>query len=507
MGLVKRQIFSLFTVLLLVGLWSWNTFPGRFWGPFLTALSLLLFLGGLFLHRGELRDPLKRRALLFSGNLLLEVGLLLGILVAVNLLALRFQRRVDFTEGKVYSLAPQTVQILKSLKEPISVYAFFSEALIGNGEETLRLYSHFGKRKFTYTLVDPNRNPGLARRFNVTADGTVVILYRERQEKLMALSEEELTNGIIKLTRERSQTLCFLKGHGEGELEEREREGLSTLKGTLEKMGYNLRTLSLAEEGGIPEECTLLVVAGPKKGLFPAEASLIGGYLRDGKSALFLLDPGGDSLIPEMLKPYGVSVDNDVIVDLVSRTLSGDPLMPIVEEYQYHEITKHFKLPALFPLARSVSAVTPLPSNVTVVELAKTSKNAWGETDLAREGTSGRIAYTEGRDRVGPLSLAVAVESVLPGTQRTGRTVVVGDSDFAKNGYIGASGNENLLLNIIAFLSQEENLISLTPRAARTSSVTLTRGQGNFVFFLGVVLIPLVLFLVGMGVWLRRRRL
>ena len=176
MGLVKRQIFSLFTVLLLVGLWSWNTFPGRFWGPFLTALSLLLFLGGLFLHRGELRDPLKRRALLFSGNLLLEVGLLLGILVAVNLLALRFQRRVDFTEGKVYSLAPQTVQILKSLKEPISVYAFFSEALIGNGEETLRLYSHFGKRKFTYTLVDPNRNPGLARRFNVTADGTVVIL-------------------------------------------------------------------------------------------------------------------------------------------------------------------------------------------------------------------------------------------------------------------------------------------------------------------------------------------
>jgi len=126
---------------------------------------------------------------------------------------------------------------------------------------------------------------------------------------------------------------------------------------------------------------------------------------------------------------------------------------------------------------------------------------------LAREGTSGRIAYTEGRDRVGPLSLAVAVESVLPGTQRTGRTVVVGDSDFAKNGYIGASGNENLLLNIIAFLSQEENLISLTPRAARTSSVTLTRGQGNFVFFLGVVLIPLVLFLVGMGVWLRRRRL
>ena len=128
------------------------------------------------------------------------MGLLLGILVAVNLLALRFQRRVDFTEGKVYSLAPQTVQILKSLKEPISVYAFFSEALIGNGEETLRLYSHFGKRKFTYTLVDPNRNPGLARRFNVTADGTVVILYRERQEKLMALSGG-LTNGIIKLTR------------------------------------------------------------------------------------------------------------------------------------------------------------------------------------------------------------------------------------------------------------------------------------------------------------------
>jgi ABC-type uncharacterized transport system involved in gliding motility auxiliary subunit len=84
--------------------------------------------------------------------------------------------------------------------------------------------------------------------------------------------------------------------------------------------------------------------------------------------------------------------------------------------------------------------------------------------------------------------------------------VVVGDSDFASNGDLGVGGNRDLFLNIVNWLAQQENLISVRPRDPQERRITLSAGQDRFIFWLTVLVIPGVILLGGVQTWWRRRR-
>jgi ABC-type uncharacterized transport system involved in gliding motility auxiliary subunit len=430
---------------------------------------------------------------------------------------------VDFTAAKLHSLSDQSVKVLKALKNDVSIKAFFREGNYSRGtfENLMKIYAYESPR-IKAEFIDPDKNPGLVKRYAVTQDGTTVFESGDKDGRISTTSEEDVTNAVIKLTREKKKAIYFLEGHGEASVEESGDGGYSTVKGDLEKLGYEVKKQALALSEGFPADCALLVVPGPKKALLPNEIETIGKYVDRSGRVLFMIDPETDPGLSPLLAGYGIRLRNDLIVDTVSRLLGGDYFMPVVSEYEAHEITKGFRYATFFPYARSVEDSETKPEGATLTVIAKTSPNSWSERQLDQK----QVKFDKDVDGPGPISLAL-VETLKAkpkekgaetagtdkGTAGAGtetpeaRLAVIGDSDFATNRYIGLSGNGNFFLNTANWLTEEADLISIQPRTSSPRTIQLSPAQGRLLFFVSVILLPLALLVVGVTVWLRRRAL
>jgi len=165
---------------------------------------------------------------------------------------------------------------------------------------------------------------------------------------------------------------------------------------------------------------------------------------------------------------------------------------------------------SFFPFARSVQPLKELPSGVTVDTIFKSSERSWGETDLKRLG-HGEAELDEKVDLKGPLPMAVAVtKEVKPSSDKgpamKARLVVVGDSDFPQNQYFHTQGNGNLFLNMVSWLAQEEDLISIRPKPPEDRRIMLSKSQQTRLFYLTIVVLPGAVLVAGVMVWSRRRR-
>jgi len=248
--------------------------------------------------------------------------------------------------------------------------------------------------------------------------------------------------------------------------------------------------------------------------------------------------------------------------------------MPIVSEYEYHQITREFRYATFFPFARSVSVAEEKPEGISADILAKTSPNSWSERQLKET----QVTFNKDKDKEGPIPVA-AVVTVEPkqeekeepkeekqteveeksekeikkeakeakpeeeaekaeekdkkgpevkGEKQTeeeketkaeeekkeedkvkqeGRLAVFGDSDFASNRYFNFSGNGNLFLNTVNWLTEEADLISIQPKTSSPRTIHMTATQGRMLFFVSLIILPLVALVTGISVWMRRRSL
>ena len=183
--------------------------------------------------------------------------------------------------------------------------------------------------------------------------------------------------------------------------------------------------------------------------------------------------------------------------------------MAVITVYEEtHEIIGDFDLPTLFPVARSVTPAKDGNKNLQVVPLTFTNPKSWAETNFQGD----KPIYDEGEDLKGPFPLAMAVsftESAKKDSKKEKpRMVVVGDSDFVSNSFLRFSGNKDLFLNMIHWLAQEEDLISIgRPKPMKVGTIHINQRQGNAYFYLSVVTLPLIILSVGAFIWFRRRRL
>ena len=482
------------------------------------ALGLLALAAHIAFNLKSLKQSFRRKSFIYSGNLLLIVVLVLAIIGLVNYFLSKNHYRMDFTTAKLHSLSAQSVTVLKNLKTDIAFKCFFREGNYGRAAmgNLLKIYAyHSGKVK--YEFIDPDKNPGLVKRYGVTQDGTTVIEAGDKESRITTTTEEDVTNALIKATRAVKKVIYFLEGHGEESVEEAGDNGYATVKTELEKLGYEVKKQPLALADRFPKVCALLVVPGPQKDLLPNEYETIRAYLKDGGRVLFMVDPETATTLPSFLAGYGFKLENDIIVDTVSRLLGGDYFMPVVSEYETHAITDKFGYATFFPFARSVEIAEPRPEGVTLTALAKTSPNSWSERQLDQK----EVKFTPDKDKQGPIGLAaVATFKTKSGqptaeepkpkpeaTEKEARIAVVGDSDFAKNRYYSVSGNGNFFLNIANWLTEEADLIAIQPKTQAPRTIQLTPSQGRLIFLVSVILLPLAVLLLGVFVWVRRRSL
>ena len=466
---------------------------------------------------------IKRKSLPYWTNFTVSIIGLMGILVILNVIVSKKYLRIDLTEEKLFSLSDQSIKVLKELEEKtakdenLEIISFYREK---EGEsagikDLLESYS-YRTSKIKWKFVDPEKNPAEASRYGVTNLGTIVLILGQRNLKLQDANVNEglITNAILKLLREKNPKLCFTEGHGEKDIDDTTNKiGLGSFKKSLQDEGFEVGKIKLWEKDSLVG-CAVVVVSAPVKTFAKEEIDALREFLLIGGKAFFLVEPDTYTGIEDLVSLWGVKIDDSVVVDLASRLLGGNPMMPVITEYdKSHEITKDFHAATFMFFARRVFSEKTV-EGVEKIEIAKTSVRSWAEKDYKSES----ISFDQGKDVQGPVPVVVAAEGI-PGTKgevvygtmaehsaKKARIVVAGDSDFISNQLLDLAANRDLGINIINWLAEQGELISIRPKERKGGKIIMTPGQGKLVFWLSVVVMPLIMLFGAIFAYIRKRK-
>ncbi|HUJ93934.1 MAG TPA: GldG family protein [Terriglobales bacterium] len=453
---------------------------------------------------------LKARQTKYAAYVTVYILVVLAGVAVANILADRYNKSFDATSNKRYSLSDQTIKLVKGLKQDATITYFNQSMRFREGKDLLDQYANLSPRiKVQY--VDPDKDPQLAREAGIRSLGTAVVRIGDRQEQAQSVTEEGITGALIRDLKTSVRTVCVVTGSGEHQLDDSERDGLSRFKNLLTKDSYETRTIDLIQKAEVPSDCTTLVIAGPTRNYEQPEVDAIKKYVEAGGRALFLLDPplklshseiADNDVLTSLLESWGVTMNKDLILDLnpVGQLFGLGPQVALVSSYSSQPIVSDMKGTATgFPLSRSIEIKSTDKTNIE--KLFGSSSASLATSNLS----SDRISVDDPKNKKGPLTIAAAGTYNTGKDNLQGRFVVVGSASWLANGYINLIGNSDLALNTINWLSSDEDLISIRPKAEENRSVTMTRAQLSFVGATCLFVLPLAVFLTGISVWWKRR--
>lgn len=469
----------------------------------LALVSLSLF---FVLHFEAIKAFSGRRSTRMGVNSVVMVALFSAILVIVNFLAARHSVRWDLSENQNFTLAPQTHRVLRTLPHDVKITVFTREKDPGYQAYKERLESYRqASQKLTVEFVDPEKQPKLAQTYGVFRTDTAIFESNGQTIRVTSPSEVELTGALIRISKDTKKRIVFVEGHSERSLEDKDRNGLSIAKDALTKQGYEVATVSLLQQASVPDNTSVLVLAGPRRTVTKEEQDRILAYVQGGGHLLLLIDPDTDTGLEKLLAQWGLGVGPGVLVDLQDRLAQGDLTALLVRTFTEHEITQDLTSAVLFPLSRHVTFDEQAGKDWDYVPLARTSPNSWAETNL-----QGRVvSLNEKEDVKGPLPLAAALAPKKAPEEGKLRPaiVVVGNSAFATNAFFNFPGNSDFFLHTTGWLAEERDLISIAPKEPALRPFTPNPLQERALLYIQVILLPLMTFLTGMMVWRKRRRL
>ncbi len=520
--------------------------------------------------------------------------LTIGILVMVNIISSRVFGRIDLTENKIFTISDASKKLVAGLPDRLTIKAFISADLPAQVQSVARYlrdmlqeYVTYSQGKVDWEVIDPGKDEKLkemANRLKVTRAQLsvfeqskasvsesylgVAFQYAGKVESIPFLSdisnlEYQISSTIKRLTSKKKK-VGFTSGHGELSFY----QGLQNVKEAL--ADYEVEPVDLTEgKTPIPDDVSVLVVAGPEQNLAERAKYELDAFLMAGKPLIVLLDGmtletprgqfqpdrpppriarGNVTGLRPMLEHYGVKLNDDLVMDQQNtrvilpvgqgrRIITNYPAFPIVTEVSKES-----------PVTRDVRAFIPIfPSSLELTKevtggkagvkgevLARSSKASWQQTgfflfDPTRQPTPTKtlgpfdlMVYLEGTFKSyfagravpepGPAKPLSDKEPAKPSADgkkspKTARLLVLADSDFIKDQYLGLNpSNLILLLNMVDYMAQDTALISIrgkgeTRRPLQTqdeSTVTLVK-YGN------IVGLPLLFVVLGLFRWRLRR--
>ncbi len=499
---------------------SWGAIPSVLLIAAIVSSSLwLIFLSSPSrLSKRDRRrdDPPARisRSTQSGTNALIATLSVLVILGLINFLAVRYPTRVDLTETGLYTLAPQSRQLVRSLQQPVKVWVFDRDPK-PEDRALLENYRQQGEN-FSYEYVDPQIQLGLANKFGVQNPGEIYLEAGQQRKLLQGvnneqrLSETRLTNALQQITSNFTAKVYFVQGHGEQVLTG-EQNSLSQALSVLTEKNYTTQALNLAQTS-IPEDATVVVLAGARRSLLPSEATALNDYLNRGGSLFLAVDPTINLGIDSLLKNWGVTLDNRLAVNPAGAAVGLGPAVILVDNYGQHPITKDFGNGiSLYRGARPIE--TTIVEGVQPTPLLLTSPQSWAESDLKDEN----LQFDPERDRQGPLTLGVALSrqtttaksSPTPNNNNPSesRLVVIGNSDFITNSQFQQQLNGDIFINSVGWLSKQDasQQLSVRPKEAKNRRINLQAVQANILSLTALCFVPLIGFASAVVLWWLRR--
>ena len=430
-------------------------------------------------------------------NLLFMV-LFLSIIGLLAWLSTQHTLQSDWTADNRNTLSEASSKLLESLDQPVEVSIFIRES---NPEREIiySLLQRYQRQKsdFNLTFVNPDIDPQLVREEGITMEGEMVIRYGDKRENIRQLSEQVLTNALYRLARADERWIVFLTGHGERDPMGEANFHFGEWGQQLQQKGFRLHRSNLGSLPEIPANTSVLVIADPQTPLLPGEIAMIQLYLQQGGNLLWLRESeqsANTALLP-LEAQLGIKSLSGTLVDPTGQLLGiTDPRFALVAEYPQHPVTAQLASLTLFPQAGGleVNDESEWQSDV----LLSTLPRSWLEMDEIID----QVDFNQGHDQPGPIILGLAL------SKEQQRVVVIHDADFLSNSYLGNGANMDLGLNIINWLSHDDNLIDIPVKSSPDNSLELGSTAQIIIGFGFIVFIPGVLLISGLWIWLRRRK-
>lgn len=512
------------------------------------AIGLLLILLATVTGFETLRAAIKSRKGFYGINTTAMVLIFLTIASVIIFVGAKNNARFDVTSTRDFSLSRQSSEVLTALQQDVEAVAFFvptnAQQIIVRGPAT-DLLDEYERRssRFTYRIVDPELQPGEARRFGVNPDlspGAIVFSSQGSLQPVPTLIvqsdggfsrntqlERSFTEAILSVTHTSQKTVYFLTRHGE-------RDPFNDTEGTeygqafreLQGDNYIVRSLDLSAQQVVPTDAAVLVIASPKTDLLDNEIAPLEAYLKNGGNLLFLAEPETPARFRDVLNTWGVELGQGTVVDFIS-SVSGAPRAPLVRREAYNPLPGMVS-PITQPISdvtffQDTTAIIPRkgpatnpdlpnisyldPPRISIIPLATSSSTlSWLETDP----NSNRQDVD---DLIGPLALGVSIEArtpfddtgAIPEDAKLTQIVVFGDGDFASSRFITSFGNRDMFLNSVNWLAGDYNLISVRPKLFEPRLLILTNSTWNYIRWSSLLILPVLVALAGGIVWWRRR--
>ena len=453
---------------------------------------------------------LKARQTKYAAYATMYIAVVFAIITVANVLGNRYNKSYDSTSNKRYSLSEQTAKIVKGLKQDATITYYDQSTRFQTAKDQLEQYANLSP-KVHVDYVDVDKKPQLAREAGVKNYGTTIVQIGAKKEEAKSLTEEGITGAFIRDLKNTTRTVCFVTGSGEHQIDDSERSGYSRFKELLGKDDYEAKSISLLQKAEVPSECTVVVVGGPTGDYQQPEVDALKKYVEDGGRALIMLDPplkigrsetSDNDALTALLSSWGVTLQKDLILDLnpIGQLAGLGPQVALVTTYASQPIVSEMKGTATgFPLVRSMEIKSEGKSSVD--KLFSSSDSSLATTKL----NSPDIDPNDPKNKKGPLTIAAAGTYSTGKENSQGRFVVIGSSSWAANSFLNFNGNRDLALNTMNWLSSDEDLISIRPKAPEDRRVTMTRAQMNVVRITSQFIIPLIVIVAGVSVWWRRR--
>lgn len=452
--------------------------------------------------------------------------LFFAVIGLLGFLSREFHFQSDWTYGSRNSLTAATRALLEKNDQPLKFVAYVPEdaALQEQLRKLVAKYQRV-KPEIKLEFVNPDLDPVRAKQDGIQYAGQMAIHLGERSEVVEQTTEPVIANAIQRMSRGAERLVVFLEGHEERDPLSDNSNGLTQLLSTLERSGFKVQPHNIVRTQSIPQNARFLVIASPQKDLLPGEVDVIKKYVEQGGNLLWLQDPGGLHGLKPLADLLGLKISEGTVLDANEQLHAvlgvTHPAMVPVVDYGRSPIAEKFTgSQSLFPFATMVERNPVEDKNALVwdaQELLTTLPNSWLETGKV----DGAVTYEEEKgDVLGPISIGFTLTRLLEqpeGTatttaatnlqkERQQRVVVIGDSDFLINSFIGQGINLDLATNIFNWLSADDNLLNIQVNNAPDTNFAMGETASFVLASFFLIVLPLSLIALGSLIWFRRRR-
>jgi len=455
------------------------------------------------------KSTIAARQARFGATASLYTIVVIAVLVLVNWLGQRYNKTIDTTSNKRFTLSQETEKIISGLKEPATIAYFDKASGFEQARGILDRYKNLSS-KIKIQYIDYQKQPTMAKAYGLRFPGTAYVEIGPRREEAKSLNEEGITGAFLKDLKG-VRRVCIVSGSQEHSLDETGSNGLSQFKNVLDRDNYQSQAITLIDKTAVPSDCNVLVVAGPQNDYTPNEVTAIKNYVQSGGRAMFLMDPPLDfghehiaqnNGLKDLLQSWGVTLENDLVLEEnpMGQLFGFGPEIPLVSSYGTQPIVSDLKNSFTgFPVSRSMQIKNA--DKTTVEKLFSTSDRAIATTNL----TTNEVNPSDPSNKKGPFILGAAGTYNTGKSNDQGRFVVVGSSGFLDNAMIGFQANRDLALNAVNWLSSDEDLISIRPKEAEDRRLNVNQRQMNVFAYTDLIAIPLIIIIGGVAIFLKRR--